>query len=130
MRKIKKYGGVAVDFSFSSHLTAATTGTANVDMIVENWVGTTGGKGHTYTIPIEVSIRPGCTVGKVCATAAATKICSGDIALVKIDGNTFVFVEQNMGGESYCFSGSYDYLQPLYSGIRCSTRQRRRHANV
>jgi hypothetical protein len=42
--------------------------------------------------------------------------CSGDLFLIDINAETFVFIEQNVNGAASCSSGGYEYLQILGDG--------------
>ena len=85
----------------------------NADSIAGVWTGTVFPETNpNFSIQIDLSIQTGCIVGNVCGTVSTPQFpCSGNLALVAINGDTFVFVEQNMRGASVCASGGYEHLQ-------------------
>ncbi len=88
---------------------------ANADSIAGNWAGTSIGINDlSFSTKIEITIEPGCTVGNICGSVSAPQLpCSGDIMLESIIGNTFSFIEQNMGGSASCVSGGVEYIRML-----------------
>ncbi len=88
-------------------------GPTNTDSIAGNWVGTIIGESDpSFSTPIDLFIQAGCTAGSVCGTVSVPQLpCSGNIALTAINGDTFVFIEQNMGGASFCGSGGFEYVR-------------------
>ena len=79
----------------------------NADSIAGKWTGTLFDILEPGSTPLKVEIQTGCTVGKVCGTFAIPELpCSGDLALVTINGKTFTFLEQNMSGGSSCVTSA------------------------
>ena len=74
--------------------TAGVLTLTNADSIAGEWAGTDVGYPDTsFKTPWEMVVQPGCTVGKVCATASAPAYhCSVDQELLAIMGNTFIFI--------------------------------------
>jgi hypothetical protein len=87
----------------------------STDLIAGKWTGTIVGENSNFSARIDLSIQPACQVGGVCGAVSATP-CTGDLALQEIDGDTFVFVEQNMTGAATCFSGGKEFLQRQVDG--------------
>ena len=89
----------------------------NTNEIAGTWSGIIASKDGTFSTRIELSIQPGCAIGNVCGTFSAPQLpCSGDLFLQEISGDTFIFVEENTAGATYCVPGGYEYLQPLPDG--------------
>jgi hypothetical protein len=87
-----------------------TPALATTDPIAGQWRGSISGEGGFGT-PIELTVKPGCQVGRVCGTVSVPELpCSGDLALTGIRGSTFTFIEQNMGGSESCVSGGTELL--------------------
>ena len=85
---------------------------STTDPIAGKWTGSIYGETGSFSALIDLSIQPGCEIGDDCGTVSVPQLpCSGSLVLVEIDGNTFVFIEQNMTGAASCVSGGYEYLQ-------------------
>ncbi len=90
---------------------------ANKDEITGAWAGTILSSDGTFSTLLELSIQPACEPGSVCGTFSAPQLpCSGELFLQEIDGDTFIFIEQNVTGASFCVSGGFEYLQLLPDG--------------
>jgi hypothetical protein len=86
--------------------------TATTDPIAGKWAGTIVGKNNSFSTTVEISIEPGCEPGRVCGKITAPLLaCSGEIVLQEVQGQTFVFIEQNMAGAAACESGTYEYIE-------------------
>jgi hypothetical protein len=97
----------------STSTVAPVTGTPVLpasNLIAGKWTGTIVGENSNFSERIDLSFLPACQVGSVCGTVSATP-CTGMLAMQEIDGDTFVFIEQNMTGAATCLSGGKEYLQ-------------------
>lgn len=91
--------------------------TSSTDTIARTWSGSITNTAGTFTTLVELSIQPGCEPGRVCGTFSAPQLpCSGDLFLQEMDGETYVFIEQNVSGAASCASGGYEYLQLFPDG--------------
>ena len=87
------------------------------DPIAGKWTGSIFGETSGFSALIDLSIQPGFKAGNVCGTVSVPQLpCSGSLALTEINGDTFVFIEQNMTGAAACASGGYEYLQLQENG--------------
>jgi len=87
------------------------------DPIAGKWTGSIFGETSGFSALIDLSIQPGFKAGNVCGTVSVPQLpCSGSLALTEINGDTFVFIEQNMTGAAACASGVYKYLQLQENG--------------
>jgi hypothetical protein len=78
--------------------------------VAGEWVGTIFGEGSDFAAVLNVTIQPDCQVGDTCGKSA-TEWCSIDLVLTEIDGDTLVFLEQDMTGTSTCPAGGIDHLR-------------------
>jgi hypothetical protein len=68
-----------------------------VDSVVGNWTGTIRSESEDFSTQVDLSIQIGCTIGSVCGTVSGPNLpCSGKIVLREVQGETFVFVEQDI----------------------------------
>ena len=89
----------------------------NTNEIAGTWSGTISNNAGTFSTPLELSIQPDCEAGNVCGTFSAPQLpCTGELFLQEINGDTFIFIEQNTTGAASCIPGGYEYLQPLGDG--------------
>lgn len=94
--------------------TASTSAPAIVttDSIAGTWSGTISNLAGTFSTSVKLSIQTGCKPGEVCGTFSAPQLpCRGDLFLRTINGETFLFLEQNASGAASCKSGGYEQLQ-------------------
>ena len=99
--------------------TASTSAPAIVttDPIAGTWSGTISNTAGTFSTSLKLSIQAGCTPGKVCGTFSAPQLpCTGDLFLQTINGETFLFLEQNASGATSCKAGGFERLQLLSDG--------------
>jgi hypothetical protein len=93
------------------------TSAVMIDPIAGTWSGTISNLAKTFSTPIKLSIQTGCKPGNTCGTYSAPQIpCSGQLALQAVNGETFLFQEQNASGASSCTSGGYEQLRLLSDG--------------
>jgi hypothetical protein len=87
------------------------------DSIAGKWAGTISNAAGTFSTLVKLEIQSGCQPGIVCGKFSAPKLsCSGELFLERIDGEVFVFVEQNVTGAATCSAGGYEYLQSQPDG--------------
>jgi hypothetical protein len=87
------------------------------DAIAGTWNGTISNTAGTFSTSIKLTIPAGCKPGKACGTFSTPQIpCSGDLILQTIDGESYLFQEQNSTGSDFCQSGGYEQLQLLANG--------------
>jgi hypothetical protein len=115
--KITAQAGTSTITPTTEAIPVTPTVVLNPDAISGTWSGTISSSDGTFSTRLELSIQPACDLGKVCGTFSAPQLpCSGDLSLQEISGNTFIFIEQNATGASFCVSGGYEYLQLLPYG--------------
>jgi hypothetical protein len=84
----------------------------NTDPIAGKWSGTISNAAGTFTTPVKLTIQAGCAQGNTCGIYNAPQMgCAGDLFLQNINGETFLFQEQNVTGGSSCKAGGYEQLQ-------------------
>jgi len=89
----------------------------NTNAIAGDWSGTISSSDGTFSTRLELSILPACEPGWVCGAFSAPQLpCSGKLFLQEVDGEDFLFIEQNVTGAASCTSGGYENLQPLADG--------------
>jgi hypothetical protein len=99
----------------TSAVTPVSTGSTNA--IAGTWSGTITNQAGTFSTVLELSIQPDCDTGRICGTFSTPQLpCAGDIFLSEITPSTFVFIEQNSAGSSFCVSGGVETLQLLGDG--------------
>ena len=99
----------------TSAVTPVSTGSTNA--IAGTWSGTITNQAGTFSTALELSIQPDCEAGRICGTFSTPQLpCAGDIFLSEITPSTFVFIEQNSAGSSFCVSGGVETLQLLEDG--------------
>ncbi len=107
------------DIAFKMTAQAGTASTSvpaiiTTDAIAGTWSGTISSLTGTFSTSVNLSIQAGCKPGKVCGTFAAPQLpCTGDLFLETINGETFLFLEQNVSGAASCKSGGYEQIQLL-----------------
>ncbi len=90
---------------------------SSTDSIGGEWNGIVTNSAGTFSTPVQLSIKPGCTPWNVCGTYSAPQIsCSGELMLQAISLQTYTFLEQNASGSSSCQSGGYEQLELLSDG--------------
>ena len=93
------------------------TSAAMNDPIAGQWNGSISNTAGTFSTALQLSIQSGCQPGNACGTYSAPQIpCSGQLVLQTVNGDTFLFQEQNASGASSCTSGGYELLQLLSNG--------------
>ena len=89
----------------------------STDAIAGTWSGTIANPGGTFSTAVKLSIQAGCQPGKICGSFSAPQLpCNGNLFLQTINGETFLFQEQNASGAATCKSGGYEQLQLLGDG--------------
>jgi len=89
----------------------------STDAIAGTWSGTISNLAGTFSTSVKLSIQAGCTPGEDCGTFSAPQLpCNGDLFLKTINGQAFLFLEQNASGAASCKSGGYEQLQLLADG--------------
>ena len=84
----------------------------NTDPIAGKWSGTISNAAGTFTTPVKLTIQAGCAQGNTCGIYNAPQMgCAGDLFLQNINGENFLFQEQNVTGGSSCKAGGYEQLQ-------------------
>ena len=103
--------------------TSAITPTAEAIPVTPEWLATQmrspgHGAGPSRTRPGLFRRRsnyPSSPIVKpasICGTFTVPQLpCSGKLFLQEIDGETYIFIEQNVTGAASCTSGGYEYLQ-------------------
>jgi hypothetical protein len=90
----------------------------STNSIVGDWVGAT--TWNDIELETKLSIRQDCVVGEVCGTTRSDGgyYCAGNLVLSKIEGDTFIFVEQGEYGNvpEGCLDGALQYLRLLSPG--------------
>jgi len=87
------------------------------DPIAGTWNGAISNLAGTFSTPVKLSIQAGSRPDQVCGTFSAPQLpCSGDLFLKTINGETFIFQEQNVSGAASCLSGGFEQLQLLANG--------------
>jgi MFS family permease len=90
----------------------------SADTVAGEWIGTT--TWNDLQLETKLSIRQGCTVGGICGTTRSEGefYCTGDLVLSRIEGDTFIFIEQDENGNAPkgCPSGAVQYLRLLSTG--------------
>jgi hypothetical protein len=82
------------------------------DPIAGTWSGTISNSAGSFATLVKLSIQAGCQPGKVCGTFSAPQLpCNGDLFLQAINGETYLFQEQNVSGAASCLSGGFEQLQ-------------------
>jgi hypothetical protein len=110
------------DIAFKAMTQAGTVSTSSpaiisTDAIAGTWSGTISNLASTFSTSVKLSIQTGCKPGEVCGTFSAPQLpCNGDLFLQTINGQTFLFLEQNASGAASCKSGGYEQLQLLTDG--------------
>ena len=67
-------------------------------IIAGNWEGTIKGDTSDFSAELEISIQPGCSIGKICGTEKiAQTSCLGNLILAEIIYKTFYFLEESCG---------------------------------
>jgi hypothetical protein len=85
--------------------------------IAGKWSGTISNAAGSFATIVQLDIQPDCKPGSICGNFSTPELpCSGKLFLKEITGETFVFIEQASTGAAFCFSGGYEYLQPLTDG--------------
>jgi hypothetical protein len=82
----------------------------NTDSLAGQWVGTVFQVNGDWAAVLHVTIQPGCKVESVCGKSAFDW-CSIDLVLKEIDGDTFVFDEQDVSATSTCAAGGIDHIR-------------------
>jgi len=104
--------GTVFQSSTATIASISAPGISSTDPIAGTWSGTITNTARTFSTPVKLSIRGGCESGKICGTFSAPQLpCSGDLFLQAINGETYLFMEQNATGASSCVSGGYEQLQ-------------------
>jgi hypothetical protein len=87
---------------------------ATTNPIAGTWSGSISNLAGTFSTLLKLSVPSGCTPGQVCGSFSAPQLpCSGDLFLQTINGNIYLFQEQNATGAGSCLSGGYEQLQLL-----------------
>jgi hypothetical protein len=91
--------------------------TNRTDPIAGKWSGTIANSAGTFSTPVKLSIQAGCRPGQICGTFSAPQLpCNGDLFLQTINGETYLFQEQNVSGAASCLSGGFEQLQLMAGG--------------
>jgi hypothetical protein len=89
----------------------------NTNGIAGSWSGTITNEVGTFSTLLRLSIQTNCKAGNICGSFTVPQLpCSGKLFLQKIDGKTYIFIEQNVTGAESCTSGGFEYLQLLPDG--------------
>ncbi|MEW5873150.1 MAG: VCBS repeat-containing protein [Chloroflexota bacterium] len=85
------------------------------DVFWGEWAGRITSLDGTFSIELEVSLHQGCTLGQVCGTYFLTEpSCKGELTLVKIEGDVFIFLEKLIEGG--CSESGYEHLSITEDG--------------
>lgn len=89
----------------------------NTNTIYGKWTGKIVGPDLTFSTRLDLTIKASCEVGKVCGTYSARELsCAGNLLLVEIKGNSFIFEEQYTGNSPACTSGGHEHIRLLSNG--------------
>lgn len=91
--------------------------TNRTDPVAGKWSGTISNSAGTFSTPVKLSIQAGCWPGQICGTFSAPQLpCNGDLFLQTINGETYLFQEQNVSSAASCLSGGFEQLQLIAGG--------------
>jgi hypothetical protein len=101
--------------SIATKVTETSTA-PNINTIAGNWTGIEGYEDDHFQTRVNLSIERDCTIGSMCGRVTYPEIpCSGDLSLVKIEGQTFVFAE-DMDPSCSGPDGGLNYVRLLENG--------------
>ena len=88
------------------------------DIVAGTWSGqlqSVSGAGDPH--PLQITLNKGCNVGQHCGTYSESGfICIGDLSLLDIQDNVFIFAKTLSMGDKSCPDNSYLFIQPVSQG--------------
>jgi hypothetical protein len=97
--------------------TASTPTLPGAGALAGKWSGIISNAAGTFSTQVDLAIQTNCEPGKSCGTFSAPQIpCSGNLVFQAVNGESFLFQEQNVAGASSCVSGGYEQLQVQANG--------------
>jgi hypothetical protein len=116
--------------TLGTQATMETTPQTNIDAIAGDWTGALRIPDTGESVGfLDITILPGCSLGKICGTyfippneILGLGLCSGNLVLTEISGETFTFEQQLTQGDlKFCGTGSYEKIKLLEDGTLSQT---------
>jgi len=81
--------------------------------IAGKWEGLVMQSDGSVQVSVQLSIQEFCTPGQICGTYFSGGACEGDLEFVKLEGNTYQFVERLRNGPPLCATNGIQSLTLL-----------------